>query len=64
MSYYDGYTRPETLKALFMRDTGYTKLCPRCGKRYGLDKSQLNQSRDIEMIRCEVCKEIKDKRIC
>jgi len=42
-------------------DTGYTCMCPKCAKRFGIEKNAYGKSRDIKMIVCDDC--LSKKRI-
>lgn len=36
-------------------DTGYTKLCPLCSKRYALEPRLSGRVRDVELKTCSAC---------
>lgn len=41
--------------AKFYDDTGYTKICARCGERHSEVKEQLGKRRDLDIEMCKDC---------
>ncbi len=63
------YVNPPPHHALpEIEDTGHTRVCPTCAKRFGENPFKRGKPRDIEIMECDTCKKagptVFDRRYC